>query len=511
MVHNVLASWAAHLVFFVAGFVMPRMTDRYLGQEALGVWDFGWSLVSYFGLVQVGIGGAVIKYVAMHRATGNIASVNRAVSSAQCFQAAAALLALGGCLGAALLLPALFSGRFGLRIGEAQWIVLLLGATISAQLLLNPFDAVLAGCHRWGVRSIINAGGYAIITLGMIAALLTGGGLRALAGITLGGQVLTECVRVIAAHVVCRGLHVRLRKASWSVLVEMVGFGGKSLLSSVSNLLLYQTNSIMVAAFLGPGALALYSRPRSLVGQMQTLVNRFAFVLMPTASSLYARECRQDLKHLLVRSSQFALYMAVPAVLALAIMGDLIVRLWMGPQYQLGLLTVVLAVGTLGEMVGEPASGILAGLNMHGRMGVAGLLGAITSAVLCLVALKVMGWGLEGAAIALVLPLMVTKGIWVPLHSCHRIGVPVHRFLSAWAGPLLLSLPFACSLAVARVWLGHRPVLALASGLGLGGTALAILYWRYVLPRTLRDGIVGTFRRLRGPSRAQTVVERPRT
>ncbi|MHC5062326.1 MAG: hypothetical protein ACYTFK_14830, partial [Planctomycetota bacterium] len=43
LVSNVIFNWAAYSVFIVAGFIMPRLIDRRLGQELLGIWDFAWS------------------------------------------------------------------------------------------------------------------------------------------------------------------------------------------------------------------------------------------------------------------------------------------------------------------------------------------------------------------------------------------------------------------------------------------------------------------------------------
>ena len=72
---NVLSSWAGHLVFIISGFIMPRMIDTHAGQSGLGVWDFGWSLVSYFGFVQAGICSSVNRYMAKYRAVNDVQSV----------------------------------------------------------------------------------------------------------------------------------------------------------------------------------------------------------------------------------------------------------------------------------------------------------------------------------------------------------------------------------------------------------------------------------------------------
>ena len=78
---NVLSSWAGHLVFIVSGFVMPRLIDGEIGQDALGVWDFAWSLIAYFGLVQGGVVSSVNRFVARYRAVNDVEGVNRAVST----------------------------------------------------------------------------------------------------------------------------------------------------------------------------------------------------------------------------------------------------------------------------------------------------------------------------------------------------------------------------------------------------------------------------------------------
>src|SRR5687768_777321 len=79
MVWNLMSGWGGHLVFVVAGFVMPRMIDRQSGQLALGVWDLCWSVVTYFGLANLGIGASVNRYVARYRATNDVEALRRTV------------------------------------------------------------------------------------------------------------------------------------------------------------------------------------------------------------------------------------------------------------------------------------------------------------------------------------------------------------------------------------------------------------------------------------------------
>ena len=68
-------SWVAQFIQIAAGFIVPRWIDHGLGRETLGVWDLGWSFVSYLTLLEAGIGSSVNRHVALHRADGDATGV----------------------------------------------------------------------------------------------------------------------------------------------------------------------------------------------------------------------------------------------------------------------------------------------------------------------------------------------------------------------------------------------------------------------------------------------------
>jgi O-antigen/teichoic acid export membrane protein len=288
MAWNVVASWTGHGVFIVAGFVMPRFIDHTIGQEALGIWDFAWSLVSYFGLAEIGVGSSVGRYAARHRAAGDTAGLNRVVSSAMGAQLAAALIVLLLTAGVSLSLPALFGDRLGAYTAIAAPVVACLGAGLALQIAFDVYHGVIVGCHRWDLHNAINAGSYAATVTAMIATVLLGGGLRGLAAANLCGVVVAELTRRAVAYRICPELHLTRAAVDWTQLRGMIGFGLKSSVASVSRLVLFQGVSLIVASHLGPAALALYARPNALVRHAETLLNKFANILTPMASSLQA-------------------------------------------------------------------------------------------------------------------------------------------------------------------------------------------------------------------------------
>ena len=494
MVGNVLAGWVAHFAFIVAGFVMPRMMDRYLGQTALGVWDFGWTLVAYFALVQGGVVASVNRYVAKYRAAGDADGVNRAVSSVSCILGIMGIVVAVVTVAAMLIVPRLLSARLGDHVGDAKYVVLLLGLSAAGQIAFAGFAGVISGCHRWALRNAIEALSYLATVAAMIVLLCLGGGLVGLALVTLVGEAVTWAVRGLIAYRVLPGLRVRLALARWSEAQSMLAFGGKSFIIMLAELVQGQTASVLIISFLGAAPLALFSRPRSLVAQARTLLLKFTYVLGSTASSVHAVGHKGELRQLFLHATRYGAYMALPMVLMLAILGGPLLLLWMGERYSLGLLLAVLAVGWLPSAIQESVLSVLWGMNAHGRAGVAKLTAALCAIGLLVFVLGVLRWDLCGAALAIALPLVIADGVYIPWYACRLLGVSIGQYIrEALLGPVACAVPFALALVGARVVFADRPLVALACGSLAGGAILALLYWRYALPHGIRKDLTRRF------------------
>jgi O-antigen/teichoic acid export membrane protein len=490
LVSNVLFSWLAYSTFLIGGFVLPRMIDHRLGQESLGIWDFAWSLVGYFSLVQMGISSSVNRFVAQCNTSGDIAGINRVVNSATCVLGAAGLLVVGMTIAFSLLLPRLFEYRLGASVPQAQWLVLFLGVSIAVQMASGAFNGVLTGCHHWGLHNLNSSGWYTAIVAGIVVALLLGGGLCVSAAIVLAGETLSAARRGILAHRVCQGLRLHPSLVQWATIKDLFAFGAKTLIPSVSNLFLNQTTSILMMAYLGPVALTLYARPRSLILHVQTIINKMAMTLTPTTSSLQSIAGLREIQTLAIRAAQYSLYLSLPVVLTLVIFGGPVMQLWMGPRYADDWVPAILAVGHLPVLVQLPTISILAGLNAHGRAGVARFVASVISVALNVLVLKYLKWGLVGTAIAVTLPLAVLNLLDIPRLICRRVALGVWRyFLAVTLKPVLLGLPFAACLASARMVFRTRPLAGLAWGLAVGGIVMGSLYWRYVVPDRVKARI----------------------
>jgi O-antigen/teichoic acid export membrane protein len=503
MAHNVLWSWGAYLVIAVTGFVVPRLVDRHVGQAALGIWDFSWSLVSYFRLAQIGVGPSVNRYVARHQALGDLAGLRQAVSSVTVINLLASFAVL--VLTAAAVrfgVPLLLAANSPELVALARWVVGLLGLGLAVEMAFDVFPGVITGCHRWDLHNAVNTVFDVGISLAFVVALMLGGGLRSLAIIHLVGVILTELTRASLAYRVCPGLRLRLGDARAEQARRMIRFGLKSSAVGLGRLLLFQANSLIVASQMGAAALAVFARPLGLLRVVETFANKFAFVLTPTASSLQASGRREEVRALALDAGRLGAAIVLPMLLGLIILGDPILRLWMGDRYDHGLVLAILAVGCLAPFAQRPMGTILIGLNQHGAVAVANLAAAAVGLSLGLLNAHWLGWGLAGAALAVGLPFTGFTGAFLAIYGCRRLGIPLREYLRRVLVPsMACAVPFALTLATCHRVLRDRPLMAVLAGSVAGAVVLAPLYWRWILSPALREQVRSTLRRVGRGSR----------
>lgn len=480
---NLLHSWGGYLVVFVAGFLSPRLIDRNLGQMELGIWDFSWSFVNYMKLASLGIGSSINRYVAKYRAAGDTERLNRTVSTVVCLQSAIAALVILLSFIIAWSLPIFWSNRFLEYIATAQWTIVLLGATLAVNMGFDTSRGVITGCHRWDLHNRIESVANVLELIGMVAVLTLGGGLYSLGSVVLLVAVFAGLWRMFSVKSVCPELYVRPSLFHWSTGQEMIRFGLKSLAIRSPTLILVQTTNIIIAAHLGPSALAVFSRSLALVRHVEGFMSKFAHILAPTAGSLQGMGKDEELRRFFLKTTCYGVAFASPLLFFLIIDGDLVLSLWMGERYVHGQVLTILALGYFLPTAQNSVREILKGLNAHGKVGI---LSFFISGICFLIGyffLNETGWTLDGAAIVLALSLFIGLGFVPTVYACRKLQVPYLRYLvHSVLPPLFCNIPFVACLLVGRKLFPANPIVAGGVGGAAGMLLLVILYLWLIFP-----------------------------
>jgi O-antigen/teichoic acid export membrane protein len=321
----------------------------------------------------------------------------------------------------------------------------------------------------------------------MLLVLSLGGGIPQIALAYLGGNTALQIVRVFVGYRCCPELRLRMRYASWPVARKMLAFGMKGTMNKWSRLVLVQANAILVTWVLGPAALAIYARPIALVRHVETLVNKLSFVLTPTTSSLQASRRSEEIQELTITGTRVAVALILPALLLLGILGNQILQLWMGTGYVRGDVLAIVAVGYFLPLAQQPAASVLRGLNRHGALAIVGSISATIGIALGYLLVSVWQLELIGAALAVALPLTLGNGLFIALHVCRSLEIPVRSYFRRTCTlPALCCMPFTAALLMIRGFYSASPLTALSLGAAAGALLVAPLYWRFLIPGSLK-------------------------
>ena len=488
---SVLTSWAALLVSLASGFVLPRLIGDQLGQEILGIWDFGWSLVAFTSLLRIGVASSVSPYVARYTKLNDLEGLNRSVN--------ASALALTISFGLSLFLlaafwlvtPRLLGSDDAGHVALARTLIIILGLNAALQMPLGLYSGVLNGLRRFDLKNGAQSAGDILSVVVMVTLLYSGAGLPWLAATALSCELLVALINYVSCRRLCPGLSVVPWRTDRASVLDVLGFGGKSMLQHVSRVGLYQASGMIVSAFMGPAALAVYSRQRALIAYASKLMNQYGAVFAPSASALYAAGDHEGLRRLAFRSTRFGLYFTLPIVALLAISGGAVVRLWMGPGYEAPAALALLAAGHLVSLSQRGAYRILQGMNRHGRPAAAECVCAILSIGLGIFLVGGLGWGISGAAGAVALSVTIGGGLAPAWEVCRALHIhPVTYARKIGAGPLLAVLPIVAALSGARWLFPQHALYELLFGLGVGGVLAAPGYWFAVAPQRWRKRLL---------------------
>lgn len=487
---NLLASWSAHAVAVVIGFVMPRLIFESVGQHALGVWDLAWSLVSFFAYTGIGAASAVSHFVARSLAGDNPQRARRTTSTAFYLQLALAA-ALGGTVALTVgVLPGTMSEFPGALRADLPWIGVWSGIAVALTILGDTSQGVLSGSHRNDINDLLAMAHDVVLALAMAAAMLTGRGILGLAVSAAGCRLLLEIARLGIAVRVCPSLSCRWSDLDPTMARAILRFGTKTLVSALQELLTYQTARLMLFASLGAPALAVFSRYFTLTRQIPRLVDRLTLVVPPLASELAGLGEFDRLRQLTLRTASVTVMLGMPFCLLIAVFGDHLVLLWMGPEFVAPGLSWVLATMVLLHLDRGVATRVLSGMNAHGRI-------ALTCWFISVPLFGVCWWllhPLNPFRTALLVGVTMSVGVSIPhfLLSCSRLGIGYFEYaLKVYAKPLFINALFFASLIMTRhIWETGSVALA-AAAICVSVAGLSTLYWRVAFDERLRNYVRG--------------------
>ena len=353
-VRNVLSNWTGYIVSVGITFFLSPFIVHHLGDSAYGVWVLLVSLTGYLGLLDLGVRGAVTRYVARFHTQTRHEDSSRIVSSALGIFVIAGMIAI---------FFSVVLAAFALRIFHippahqfAAGVVLpLVGITVALSLTGSVFGGIVAGLQRFDLVNGIEIAISILRALATVLVLDAGKGIIALAAIQLGFAALRGLVYVYFSLRLYPELRVSLRLVNRQHLHMIFSFSLYSFMLQVSAYLILYTDAVVIGAFLPVSLVTFFSIAGNLVTYARGLTNGITTTMTPMASQLEASGKHSELQWVTLKGARYASALMLPIGVTFMLRGSTFIGLWMGPKYASLSGTVLLVLAIAYVMSAGPA------------------------------------------------------------------------------------------------------------------------------------------------------------
>lgn len=464
------------------GLWMMPFTVGHLGRSEYGLWMLVVSMTAYFQLFDLGYGNGLVRQISDADARGDERAINEVASTFAVVYAAiglASLLATGAL--AAWVVPR-FPNLTAGQVETAQWVTLVLGLRVAVGFPMTVFGAVTTSRQYFALNTGIAIVVSLATALATYLVLEAGYGLRVLVPVTTGVNLLAYVAYARAARTAYPGLRLNPSLFSARRLREVTSYSLYVFLIAVSAQLGYNLDNLVVGAFMGTSAVAVYAVAFRLADYQRQFSNQFNGLLFPVVVGLGARNDRDRLRVTMLHGTRLALGMVLAITVALAGFAGPLVRAWMGPAFDESLpaLYALVAAGVVLVAAG-PLGNVLLGTGRHRLVAVSALVEALLNVALSL--LLVRRWGLAGVAVGTAIPVTAMNLLVLLPAACRSLDVRLARFLRDAVLPAALpTVPAVAAAVLLRVYVPPASLLAVAAEGALVGLLYVVGFLFFALP-----------------------------
>ena len=452
-------------------FLMPFTMDH-LGKAQYGLWMLAASMTAYLQLLDLGYGNGLVRQVTQADARGDEDGMNAILSTFVVVYTVIGVLALGAvAVLAAFVLPR-FPNLSSADVSTARIVLLLLGFRAAVAFPMSVFGAVTTARQQFALTGWIAIAVAVLQGAATYVVLRAGYGLIALVSVSTLIGVASYAAYAAAARATFPAMRLAPSRFSSAQVREVTAFSLYLFLISIAIHVGTNVDNLVIGAYLGTSAIAVYTVAMRLAEYQRQLCGQFSGFLFPLVVRFDASRDVEALHATLVDGSRIALGLVSGVTLCLIAFGRQIVALWMGPGFgeSIAPLYVMVLAGVV--MVGQgPAGTILLATGRHRLVAAASIADILLNIGLSLA--LVTRYGLMGVALGTALPYAVLNlAVLVPV-ACRTLEVPLRRFAAMVMTPSLVALAPAAALAVVL-----RTATTPASfGLVLGESALVGLVY----------------------------------
>jgi O-antigen/teichoic acid export membrane protein len=483
--HNLSANYIVAGIELLIGVFMLPFNLAYLGPSAYGLWALLGSIKLYFSMLEAGYGFAQVKFAAKYRAQGDTKAINEIASTMFCVFSAIGVLTL--CL--AILLAFNLQRIFPLtpeQVNTGRIVFLFISAYVALGFPISVFGGIVNGFQRTYLNGIVAAVTAVVVAAINVAVLMSGYGLVELVAATTVARIISYFAYALNAYRVFPELRIRVRYFSRDRLRELTAFSVFVFLIDLANKLNYSTDTIVIGAFMGTAAVAMWTVAQRLIEIVQRVTDQLNSVLFPVVVDSSTGQHTERLQNILLQGTRLSLAMVVPLATVLGLLAKPVVITWVGPDFAPSVpILHVLSIAVALRVGSATSTVVLKGAGHHRLLAISNITTALCNLVLSIVLVR--RYGLLGVAWGTLVPMLVIPTLVLVPAACRRVSISPVTLLRESVWPAVWPAIAITIFLIAMRGTAQVGWVSLILQAGCAGLIYAAIFFRFAISREERE------------------------
>ncbi len=498
LIKNALSNYAGFFVSALVALFISPFVVHHLGNAAYGLWALFQSVFGYFGLLDLGLGISVIKYISQFHAKNDQQSIN--------------------IFGSTILLAYLVIGTIALILAflAAPFITHIFNIPIEFKhiafyaVIISGFNTVtvfpmgflinnLSAHQRYDLTNLIGIIRSLIYAVSVVLLLNYGFGLLSLFMLNLVLSIITLLIASYLVLIKYKFVNIKLNLFDFDMLKMAYKYSIFAFLNSISAQVLLNIGNLIISIFLSVELVTYYALAFRVNNIVLGIIGSVVGVTLPVYSSLWAVNDKEKIRFTYLEITKGIILLSLPISMVAIIYNASIMNVWIGPGYHLAALTLVfLTVVSFIHYIGGYVTGfLLFGIGKHKALSIANAVAAVANLILAIGLTKFIdikygqGYGVLGIPIALGLSMNAVDIFFLPWYVNRVIELDNRIYLKNFIKPVVFIIPATIAALLIKYYYEPHTLLIFVIESAIIGFTYWGLYYLFGLTKEEKTRYLG--------------------
>ncbi|MGI2293459.1 oligosaccharide flippase family protein [Paenibacillus sp. GXUN7292] len=441
-----ILSYLALFISSAISIVYTPIMLKLLGQSEYGIYSLATSAASYVGILNFGLGNAVIRYTAKYKALND---------EQQCSRLYGMFFIMYGLLGSIALISGtiltlnaeqIFSRSLSIEeLTTLKYLMAIMVINIAIGIGFGIFSVIILALEKFVIQKVIVIISSIISPLIVLPLLIMGYGSIAMAVVTTAVSMLSIIFNMFYCFKVLK-IKIVFGRIPKGLLREIIVFSSFIFLNLIIERIYWSTDQIILGIYSGSIAVSIYSIGTAFSGYFIGFSSAISNVFLTKVTGMVTREVPdKELSDLFIKVGRVQFIILSFAMSGFIVFGQPFIHLWVGSDYNTSyLIALIILVPSLISLIQSMGGVILQAKNLQKFKTILYFCIAVANVILSII--FVQYWGAVGCAIATAIAFIIGNVIIMNIYYQQKLKIEIKKF---WINIMKMSLPLSGSILFA--------------------------------------------------------------